>query len=183
MKLNFLIFLSLFSVLAFSQEQLGLRLENYAGASSIFLNPAGNLTNPLPWDFNLIGAGFYLDNNYGFIKNTSTLDLLKNGGSMGFILAKNVDGAFRSDEYVIDFYDDGDKRFFSFNSFVAGPSLVLKVHENHSVGFFTNMRALPPAPSIYPTNSVITNTTTAATSILFSPNLLMGQPGRPGQVS
>jgi hypothetical protein len=141
MKLNFLIFLSLFSVLAFSQEQLGLRLENYAGASSISLNPAGNLTNPMPWDFNLIGAGFYLDNNYGFIKNTSTLDLLKNGGNMGFILAKNVDGAFRSDEYVIDFYDDGDKRFFSFNSFVAGPSLVLKVHENHSVGFFTNMRA------------------------------------------
>ncbi len=141
MKFNFSLLCLLLPVFAFSQEHLGLRLENYAGASSFSINPAGNLTNPLPWDINLAGAGLYLDNNYGFIKNTSVIDLWKHADEAAFIMAQNVDNNFAMDEYIVDFYDDGDKRFFSFNSFVAGPSLAIKVHENHSLGFFTNLRA------------------------------------------
>jgi len=73
---------------AFLQEQLGLRLENYAGVSSIPLNPAGNLTNPLRWDVNLVGAGMFWSNNYAFIKKTNTLDLINNAGDAEFILAR-----------------------------------------------------------------------------------------------
>ena len=57
----FLPFFSLFLNKIYSQEQLGLRLDNYAGANAIALNPAANAaTNPLTWDVNLAGAGFWL---------------------------------------------------------------------------------------------------------------------------
>ncbi|MEO1260911.1 MAG: DUF5723 family protein [Bacteroidota bacterium] len=140
MKRYLISFILMFPLLAVSQEQLGLRLENYAGANSISLNPAGNLTNPFSWDLNLIGAGLHLENNYAFIPQTNTLDLLRNGSGREFVLAEDQVSSTPSDLYVLDFYDDGRKRYLISNAFVAGPSLVLNVHENHSVGFFMNFR-------------------------------------------
>ena len=140
MKFYLLPLILVFPIIAVSQEQLGLRLENYAGASSISLNPTGNLTNPFLWDANLIGAGLYLENNYAFIPETNTLDLLRNASGGEFVLAEDRTGSTPSDVYILDFYDDGHQRFLNFNSFVAGPSLVMNVHENHSVGLFINLR-------------------------------------------
>ena len=140
MKFNLLILILLLPFLALPQEHLGLRLENYAGVSSISLNPAGNLTNPLKWDFNLIGAGVYWSNNYAFLKKTSTLNLIKNAKDIEFILAENANGTETSNIYILDFKDNGKKRFLSINAMIAGPSLVVRIHENHSVGIFTNLR-------------------------------------------
>ena len=141
MKFNLSFLCLLFPCFIFSQEQLGLRLENYAGANSISLNPTGNLTNPLSWDLNLVGAGIFFENNYAFIKNTNTIDLLRNANDAEFISADKTDDSFRQNIYIVDYKNDNRKRFFSFNSFIAGPSLVFKIKENHSVGIFTNMRA------------------------------------------
>jgi len=142
MKFLSLLFLLTIATHAISQEQLGLRLENYAGVSGIANNPAANLSNPLPWDINLVGAGFYFDNNYFFIKNTNALDLLKNGPSSSFYLATEVPQPAPSNTYVVDFNNDGHKRFFSINTYVAGPSFVARFGENHSAGLFTNFRVV-----------------------------------------
>ncbi|HFA48470.1 MAG TPA: hypothetical protein ENJ95_05555 [Bacteroidetes bacterium] len=125
---------------AFAQAQLGLRLENYAGVSSMALNPATHLAGPLRWDVNLAGAGLFFDNNYAYITGTNSFNLLNNAEDSEFFLAQSDQITIPSNAYMIDFYNDDFKRFFSARTFVAGPSLMVKIGENHSVGFFTNVR-------------------------------------------
>lgn len=131
----------LLSFPAITQEQLGLRLENYAGVNSLALNPTGNLHNPLSWDLNIAGAGIFFENNYGFIRQTNTFDLLKNSESAEFLLADEVEGAVPVNTYLIDFFDIDRRRFAAFNGYVEGPSLAVKIGEQHSVGVFTKLRS------------------------------------------
>ncbi|MEK7256020.1 MAG: hypothetical protein AAB316_14810, partial [Bacteroidota bacterium] len=92
---------------AFCQEQLGLRLENYAGVSSLSLNPAGNLSNPLAWDVNLVGAGFFFENNYAYLQQTNLPELWRRRNDAEFILAKDIEGQPPANAFIADFYDDG----------------------------------------------------------------------------
>jgi len=82
MNTRLFLFCLLFFTLSFtklsSQEQLGLRLDNYSGVNGIVLNPAANLTSPFRFDINLISAGVFADNNYGHIRNTNLFHFIKN---------------------------------------------------------------------------------------------------------
>lgn len=139
----------------FSQEQLGMRLSNYAGVNSLPLNPAGNLSNPLAWDVNIVGAGVFFENNYAFIHQTNTLQLLKHRNDAEFLLAEDVEGQLRPNAFIVDFYDDNRKRFVNFSNFVTGPSFVVKLHDRHSFGLFTRFQSrvssqrIPAAYSYY----------------------------------
>ncbi len=125
-----------------SQEQLGMRLENYAGVSSLALNPANNLTNPLNWDINLASAAVFLDNNYAFFRNTNTIDFLKNVSKYDFFSAPNVEGQTPKNAFVVDYFNDKHKRFGIGLINIMGPSVVFRLKEIHSVGFFINYRAI-----------------------------------------
>ena len=125
-----------------AQEQLGLRLENYAGVSSLTLNPAGNLTNPLRWDLNLAGAGIFFDNNYAFVQQTSTFDLLKGAQNTDFLLAADVEGPLPVDTYIVDFTKPGQLHFASSIGYLEGPSLVVQIGDRHSVGIFNRAGAM-----------------------------------------
>lgn len=135
----------LFGVILFSkisaQEQLGLRLETYSGVSSLSINPAGNLNNPLKWDFNLAGGGIFLENNYAYLRETSLIRLLQHRSDAKFLAAEDIEGPASDNTFIIDFFNDGAKRFLNVSGFVAGPSLALRFAENHSVGMFTNLRS------------------------------------------
>ena len=61
-----------------AQYQSALRIENYAGINSIFLNPASSNNYPLRWDLNLASADFFIDNSVAYISNTSVGDISKN---------------------------------------------------------------------------------------------------------
>ncbi|MFT4972959.1 MAG: hypothetical protein ACI9JY_002165 [Saprospiraceae bacterium] len=129
------------STTLFSQEQLGLKLENYAGINGVTLNPASNLTNPLRIDINLISFNVFVDNNYLFIKNTNTLDLIKNGNGSEFYSAPDfTENTIPDDGYVIDYFNDSRKRHASVLVNVMGPSFIFKIGEQHSVGLFTAVR-------------------------------------------
>ena len=65
------VLLFLTPTLALAQEQLGLRMERYAGVNSLMHNPANNLVSPLKWDVNLVELGVFVDNNYAFIYNAT----------------------------------------------------------------------------------------------------------------
>lgn len=132
----------------FCQEQLGLRLENYAGVSSLALNPAGNLSNPLRWDVNLAGAGIFLENNYAFIRQTNTLELLRRRDDAEFVLAEDVEGQVGPNTFIVDFFNDNRQRRANFTGFVAGPSIVVKIGDRHSIGIFTNIRSATGAQKI-----------------------------------
>ena len=71
-------FLIAFSIKNNAQEQLGLRLDNYAGVNALTLNPAANATNPLTWDVNLAGFGAWLNTNLGYIQKASVSKVLNN---------------------------------------------------------------------------------------------------------
>lgn len=132
-----------FLLLGFSslaQQQLGLRLENYAGASSLSLNPTGHLSNPLRWDLNLVGAGAFFENNYAYLRSTNTLDLLRHRNSAEFVLAADLEGPTGDGVFVVDFFDNSRKRFGHYQTYVEGPALALQLGESHAVGIFANLR-------------------------------------------
>ncbi|MBI5916288.1 MAG: hypothetical protein HY842_13005 [Bacteroidetes bacterium] len=131
----------LFSKTGTAQEQLGLRLESYAGVSSLALNPAGNLNNPLRWDINLVGAGVFFENNYVFLRQTSLPDLLRHRNDANFVAARDLEGTPPPNTFVVDFFNDSAKRYFQFSGFVAGPSVAVRIGENQSAGIFTNLRS------------------------------------------
>ncbi len=133
---------------AFCQEQLGLRLENYAGVSSLSLNPAGNLSNPLAWDVNLVGAGFFFENNYAYLQQTNLPELWRRRNDAEFILAKDIEGQPPANAFIADFYDDGRKRYAALSSIVMGPSVVVKIQDKHSFGIFTNFRSVESTKNI-----------------------------------
>ncbi len=136
----------------FSQEQLGMRLSNYAGVNSLPLNPAGNLSNPLSWDVNIAGAGAFFENNYAFLQQTNTIELIRHRNDAVFVLAEEVEGPVRPNTFVTDFYDDNRQRFVNFSSFVTGPSFVVKIQDKHSFGLFTRFQSRASTqriPSVY----------------------------------
>lgn len=135
-----ILMLSLLCSSLFSQEQLGLRLSNYAGVNSLPLNPAGNLSNPLSWDINLAGAGVFFENNYGFIRQTNSLELWRHRRDAEFVLGENVEGPLQPNEFVVDFSDDKKQRFVNFSSYITGPSFVVKLKDKHSFGLFTRLQ-------------------------------------------
>ena len=139
---NYLIYLLLFiSTSIFGQEQLGLRLENYAGINGITLNPTSNLSNPLRIDINIASVGFFVDNNYLFVRNTNTIDLLRNAPDRDFFSASDFDELSpQPTDYIVDYFDDGRKRFGSVLTTVMGPSVAFKIGDRHSVGVFTAAR-------------------------------------------
>ena len=67
----------------FSQEQLGLRLGNYAGISGVRLNPTSGVNNPLGWDANIVSLGGFLANDYIFIKDASMPSFFRNLSTLG----------------------------------------------------------------------------------------------------
>ncbi|MCC6726944.1 MAG: hypothetical protein IT258_20755 [Saprospiraceae bacterium] len=126
----------------FSQEQLGLRLETYAGVSSLAINPTGNLNNPLKWDVSLVGAGVFLENNYVFLKNTSLLRLYRHRNDAEFILAEDKEGPTADKVFIADFFNNRAKRFAVVNAIAMGPALAVRIGHQHSVGIFANNRTM-----------------------------------------
>jgi hypothetical protein len=126
-----------FSLLA--QEQLGLRLDNFSGVSGISINPSSNGTAQLGWDVNIVGLGFFINNNVGFIDGASVGKAVSNatkiGPADGLDIKKVPNAALR-----FDFYDNLNPKYFSLSTQIMGPSFVVNLKSGHSFGLFTGAR-------------------------------------------
>ena len=131
------------------QEQLGLRLENYSGINSVFLNPSATISTPLRWDVNLASIGFFLENNYAFVKDASVLALYGERENIDMRYAGDVtnENLLPSNAFVADYSDDGRGRYVSSLLTVNGPSAMIKI-SNHTLGAFYNYRFAFGAPNI-----------------------------------
>ena len=124
-----------------AQEQLGLRTDNYSGVNSIMLNPANFISGEFNWDANIIGAGVFGENNYGFIYNTNVFDIIRK--------FPNVDGAFDYDDeneipdsmLITDYYKSFTKKYYMGLTTILGPSFSMKFKNGQTIGVFTNFRA------------------------------------------
>ncbi|MEM7102662.1 MAG: DUF5723 family protein [Bacteroidota bacterium] len=138
-----LIFASFNSV---AQEQLGLKLSNYSGINSTFINPAWTATSKFNWDVNLVAGGAFFQNNYGFLENTSVMSLLKS--DFNFASRPDLNGETPGEGSIIaDYYRGNNKKQIHLSQFVTGPSVMVKVG-NHSFGVTTNFRAMASSTNI-----------------------------------
>lgn len=151
-----------FTILLYStiigQEQLGIRLENYSGINSIFLNPAGYATSPYNWDINLVEASQFIQNNYVYLENSSLLSLL--GGDEPYVYGPiNRLRDVPREGLVLDYYEDGKSRYGFANTSIVGPSFFVRLNENHAFGLFSRARlsasvtGIPTQLSYYQFNS------------------------------
>lgn len=134
-------FFLFFSVLN-AQEQLGWRLERYAGISGARLNPAAYTASPLRWDVQLFGGSAFFSNNYAFAENTSLWDIVRIN-SQDDVLARpllEADDVVKPGQIVIDYYDDNRNRFAFGQAAIEGPSFFVRVNDRHALGLTTAFR-------------------------------------------
>ncbi len=142
--LSILMTLVLFSALG--QEQLGIRLDNYSGMQSTFLNPTHSANLPLKWNLNLGGISAFADNSYLFLKKTSMLHLLANTDKVKLITEFKGNPP-PSDVIVLDFFDNYKKAFSDVELKINGPAFAFHKGQ-HSGGVFYNMRFQAETPRI-----------------------------------
>jgi len=133
-------FLMIFSyVNLVSQERSGFYQSNYAGISSIALNPAkASAHYPLKWDLNLVSAGLFLQTNYAYLENASLFSAISNTSDLVESTPEN-NSQNNSTASFFDYDDGTSKKFVSENITLNGPSFLLKLNEN-TFGIFTNVR-------------------------------------------
>ena len=123
-----------------AQEQLGLRLDNYAGVNAITLNPAANATNPLKWDINLAGIGAWVNSNIGYIEKANVPKALNNSNSIAPNPALNI--LYKGSATLFYNIKDRGTYGFSVGGRIMGPSVSVNLKNGHSFGIFTGARTM-----------------------------------------
>ncbi|MBL7814050.1 MAG: hypothetical protein JNL70_03515 [Saprospiraceae bacterium] len=123
-----------------AQEQLGLRLGNYAGISGITLNPTAGINNPLGWDVNVVSAGSFIANDFAFVRDASVLSTYRNLETIGPAPETKIDYPIKATKYI-DFYNRPRDKYFSTTHFVTLPSVQINLASGHSFGLFVGQRA------------------------------------------
>ncbi len=133
----------LFSVTVLAQEQLGLRTGNFSGLNGLAINPAAHLTTPFNWEIGLSEGAFFFDNNYTFLRNTSLLGLARPPKELNFAFGPDHDNENPPPQgsVVLDFYDDGRKRYAQGLVSVMGPAFYVRLNGQHTLGLFSRARA------------------------------------------
>lgn len=127
---------------SFAQEQLGIRLDNYAGINATLFNPAGHTAMPFSWDLNLVEGAQFIDNNYAFIRNAKVGDLFNSKLSLVLGPRVGTDTPLKTDQLAVDFFDDGKKRYAYNLSRYVGPSFFVRIAGQHYLGLVTGGRFL-----------------------------------------
>jgi len=140
-RILFLIFF-LYINISYAQEQLGLHLENYAGINAVSINPANSFLTPHRWDANIISAGAFFENNYGFLKNTNTAKLYRSRANpdIKHDSTNNIQTVYPRGTVIYDFYDKKRKSYVSISGNMTGPSFTIKLDKNNSIGFISGFR-------------------------------------------
>jgi Family of unknown function (DUF5723) len=157
MKKSIYVYFFLFFIpsLMFAQEQLGLRLGNYAGVYGLGINPTATFNNPLRWDINLVGTAAFFDNSYAYIRNSNVKTILTNLENAEVAPFVEDFNALPINAPILDFYVDGRKKFLNSKNTFHLPSIAFKINAQHSVGVFLNIRAeggsndIPPSLNFY----------------------------------
>jgi hypothetical protein len=125
---------------AFSQEQLGMRIERYGGIYSATLNPAAMAFNPLDWDISLFSADVFVNNSYAFLKNTSIPHALANSNKIVSVVDGPKDTRPGPDAIFLDYFDDNKKMFAVVQARVSGPSFSFRFGDHNTIGLTTAFR-------------------------------------------
>ncbi len=123
-----------------AQEQLGLRLGNYAGINGVSLNPTAGINNPLGWDVNIVSASSFVANDFAFIRDASVSSTLRNAKTIGPAPETKIEYPVKATKYL-DFYNRPQDKYFSTAHAVVLPSVQFNLASGHSFGVFLQQRA------------------------------------------
>ncbi len=124
-----------------AQEQLGLRTGYYSGVSGLIINPASGPGSAFNWEVNLVSAGVFAENNYGFAYNTNVPTILRQLPEAAVATDYNSEVEFPDNTIIADYYDNQKRKFAFAQADVMGPSFMVNLASGHSFGLFTRMRA------------------------------------------
>jgi Family of unknown function (DUF5723) len=119
---------------SYAQELQNSSASGYSGYNTVFLNPAFADSQFLNWDFTLVGANSFLENNYAYLKNGSIIGLLNNDAQ--FIKS---DQSSTSQNYLGTFDSTPENKYLYTQHEVQGPSLLLKL-KKFNIGFGMRLR-------------------------------------------
>jgi len=117
------------SAKTFSQERYGISNSIYAGITGAWLNPSFMAGSPYRWDFNIVTAHSYLDNNYVYLFQTNLPDYVSDNGNTE-LFVNNAWNRYKgqSSKYMLENKEQNSwrKNVYS-NVLVQGPSLMFNV--------------------------------------------------------
>ena len=124
----------------FAQEQLGLRLERYAGIYGAGINPATTAFNPNRWELSLFSADAFIANNYLFLQNTRLPEVLRNTGQIRSARDYRPETPPPGNVILLD-YSTADRRMHGVvQARWSGPAFSFRVGEKHVFGLSTALR-------------------------------------------
>ncbi len=133
-----------FTHLGFSQEMLGIVNSNFAGTAGIMINSSSIANSPFVFEFNLITADLFLENNYLYIPNNSLMSLKSRFENEEDLLAytnKNINEDGKMSDFVLkDGYTNSSvRKNVYFNTHAMGPSFMIRI-KDHSFALHTAVR-------------------------------------------
>lgn len=131
----------IFPKIIFSQEQLGMRLERYAGIYSAALNPANTAFNPNNWEVSIFSIDGFFENSYAFLQNTSLQNALRNSDKIVSVSDTSGENPPPRDAIFLDYYDAKRKMRGVEQARVGGPSFSFRFIENNVIGLVTAVRS------------------------------------------
>ncbi len=124
----------------FAQEQLGMRLERYSGLYSVGLNPANTAWMPHNWEVSLFNAGYFIENNYGYLKNTSLPNALRNTDNIVAVSDLAPEQPLPADAILLDYYNKDRTMRGVTQAHIGGPGFSFRFGENNVIGLTTAIR-------------------------------------------
>lgn len=140
--LRFLLFFSviLSADAAQAQDQLGMRLERYAGIYSAGINPANTAFTPHNWEVSLFNADLFIENSYAYLRNTSLQNALRNTDKIVSVTDTSAENPPARDAILQDFANPTRPMHAVIQTRVAGPGFSFRFGDNHTVGLTTAFR-------------------------------------------
>jgi len=128
---RFLILIISFS--CYSQSHIGIVSERYSGFNGTAINPTSFINSPIDQEINLFGIDFQFDSDYGFIKNSSYLDL---GDVFSDIKVTNPFTDDGIDDLSININDSDRPYSILFSTQLNGPSYIFKFNRTNKTFVF-----------------------------------------------
>jgi Family of unknown function (DUF5723) len=125
----------------FSQEQLGMRLERYAGIYSATINPANTADNPNNWEVSLFTTEAFFENNYAYLRKTSLQNALRNTDKIVSIADTTRENPPPADAIFLDYFNGKRKMRALVQTRVTGPGFSFRLGENNVIGLTTAFRS------------------------------------------
>jgi hypothetical protein len=122
------------------QAQLGMRMETFAGMYATAINPANSALMPHNWEISLLNADVFVENSYGFLRNTSLQNALRNTDRIVSVAEISPERPAPPDAILFDFFDRTRRMRGVGQGSAGGPGFAFRAGGQHVFGLSTAMR-------------------------------------------